>query len=333
MTIYLENPMVPSNAPTGTDTPSADEGNSEILCTFTVLNNPNNYFSTSGDNLVTAQGGGLVAPQCSAQVNAAPISLSVASAFTITVAAASPPPPPSPPASLVPPTLVLLGSGVNLIASRGSGVDGGFGFYNQTPYVQLYPTNSASGQQWHWNRSTFSNELIAAGASSGSAGPLLADAGDGTAIENASGDTCSVSPSGNGYTIRDSRTGNYFSVVSNALAISATQTLSTIATLASPPPTAITLTPASVTIADNVPTGTPLAAAAVTKSDGAQFSGTLTTSYTDFFAIAGLDIITARALSCGDDRVHATVIAVRFPEAHPREPSLELLLTTLNSAH
>jgi len=205
---------------------------------------------------------------------------------------------------------VSLPRGVYRITSRGSAVDGGFGFYNQTPYVQLYPTNGASGQQWRGNGSTFSKVLIAAGGSSGAAGPLLADASGGTATENASGDTSTVSPPGDDYTIRDSRTSNDFSVVCNAQAMSATRTLSTIAALASPTPTAITLTPASVTIADIVPTGTPLAAAAVTKSDGAQFSGTLTTSYTDFFAISGLDIITARALSGGADRAHATVIAV-----------------------
>ena len=126
MTIYLGNPMVPSSAPAGTGigTLSADEGHTEI-----------------------PSGG--IAGQYSAKVNAA-ISLSVASAFTITAVAALPPPPappPAPPASSVPPTPVSLPSGVYRITSRGSGVDRGFGFYNQTPYVQLYPINSASGQQ------------------------------------------------------------------------------------------------------------------------------------------------------------------------------------------
>jgi len=301
--------MVPSNAPAGTGigTLSADEGHTD----FPVLNDPNNYFSISGDNLVTAQSGG-IAGQYSAKVNAAPISLFIASAFTMTAVAASPPPlapPPAPSASSVPPTPVSLPGGVYLTTSRGSGVDGGFGFYNQTPYLQLYPTNGASGQQWRWNGSTFSNVLITAGGSSGAAGPLLADASGGTATENASGDTSTVSPPGNGYTIRDSRTSNSFSVVSNAQAMSATQTLWTIATLASRTPTAITLTPASMTIADNVPTETPLAAAAVTKSDGALFSGTLTTSCTDCFAISRLDIVTARADTSADIGAHATVIA------------------------
>src|SRR5215469_85800 len=57
--------------------------------------------------------------QYSAKVNA-PISLSVASAFTITAVTASPPPPappPAPPASSVPPTPVSLPRGVYRITS------------------------------------------------------------------------------------------------------------------------------------------------------------------------------------------------------------------------
>jgi hypothetical protein len=44
---------------------------------------------------------------------------------------------------------------------------------------------------------------------------------------------------------------------------------------ATPIPTAITLSPASVTIPDNAPAGTLLATAAVTMSDGSQFAGEL----------------------------------------------------------
>ena len=127
----------------------------------------------------------------------------------------------------------------------------------------MVPSNAPAGTgsgtlARRWNGSTLSNELIEAGCSSGAAGPLLADAGDGTTTENASGDTSTVSPPGNDYTIRDSRSGNYFSVVSNAQAMSTTRTLWTIAALASPTPTAIALTPASMAIADNVFTGTRL---------------------------------------------------------------------------
>jgi len=59
MTVYLRNLAVPSNAPAGTviGTLSAVEGNTEIPCTFTLLNNPNNYFAISGNNLGGGAGG------------------------------------------------------------------------------------------------------------------------------------------------------------------------------------------------------------------------------------------------------------------------------------
>jgi hypothetical protein len=73
-------------------------------------------------------------------------------------------------------------------------------------------------------------------------------------------------------------------------------------------PTAITLTPTSATIPDNAPAGTLLATANVTMSDGSQFSGTLTTSNTNIFAISGMNIVTARALTSVDDGTQSTVI-------------------------
>jgi hypothetical protein len=75
-----------------------------------------------------------------------------------------------------------------------------------------------------------------------------------------------------------------------------------------PTPTAITLSPSSATIADNAPAGTLIATAKVTMSDGSQFAGTLTTSDTNFFAISGLNIVTARAYTSADDGTHSTVI-------------------------
>jgi hypothetical protein len=73
-------------------------------------------------------------------------------------------------------------------------------------------------------------------------------------------------------------------------------------------PTAITLSAASPTISDNTPAGTVIATANVTMSDGSQFQGTLTTSDTNFFAISGLNIVTARAVTSGDDGTRSTVI-------------------------
>jgi hypothetical protein len=43
-------------------------------------------------------------------------------------------------------------------------------------------------------------------------------------------------------------------------------------------------------------------------SDGSQFTGTLTTSNTGFFAISGMNIVTARALRPADDGTQSTVI-------------------------
>jgi len=51
-----------------------------------------------------------------------------------------------------------------------------------------------------------------------------------------------------------------------------------------------------------------IATANVTMSDGSQFAGRLTTSNTDLFAISGLDIVTAQALTSADDGPFATVI-------------------------
>jgi len=248
----------------------------------------------------------MAAGQYAVQVAATPISLSVSAGFTITVADTSMPPP-APPAP--PPPAASFPNGTYLITSGGNAVDGGFGYWGSTPAVQLYPTNSQGGQQWVWNGSTLSNVPVKnPGQYTNVSGPFMADAGDGTVTENATGDTWTVSASGNGYTIRDKRTGHYLSIVSNALAMSATQTVWTIAAVSPPSPTAITLTPASVTTADNAPAGTLLATATVTMSDGSQFAGTLTTSNTDFFAISGLNIVTAKALTPADDGTHTTVI-------------------------
>jgi len=94
-------------------------------------------------------------------------------------------------------------------------------------------------------------------------------------------------------------------------ALSAAEILALYQAVTPPPPatpTAITLSPASATIADNAPAGTLIATANVTMSDGSRFAGTLTTSDTNFFAISGLNIVTARALTSADDGDRSTVI-------------------------
>jgi hypothetical protein len=78
-------------------------------------------------------------------------------------------------------------------------------------------------------------------------------------------------------------------------------------------PVALTLTLASPTVTDNAPVGTVLATANVTMSqDGSQFTGTLTVSdTTGVFAVSGMNIVTARALTSSDDGMHKTTITVQ----------------------
>jgi hypothetical protein len=88
-------------------------------------------------------------------------------------------------------------------------------------------------------------------------------------------------------------------------------------------PTGITLSPASATIPDNATAGTVIATANVTMSDGSQFTGTLTTSNTSFFAISGLNIVTAQALTSAADGTQSTVItAVQGTQALAKEFSV-----------
>ncbi len=77
---------------------------------------------------------------------------------------------------------------------------------------------------------------------------------------------------------------------------------------APPTPIAIMLSPEKATLADNAPAGTLVATANVTMSDGSQFKGILTTSNTNLFAISGLNIVTARALTPADAGAFSAVI-------------------------
>ena len=108
-------------------------------------------------------------------------------------------------------------------------------------------------------------------------------------------------------------TGNYFpgaiyDVRIYNRALSSAEILALYQAVPPPTPTAITVSPASATIADNAPAGTLVASASVTMSDGSQFTGTLTTSNTNLFAISGLNIVTARALTAADDGAFSTLI-------------------------
>jgi hypothetical protein len=123
------------------------------------------------------------------------------------------------------PVSSALGNGTYIITSGSKSVDGGFGYWNATPYVQLYPTNAGTGQQWAWDGSRFSDVQVAAGGSNGATGPQMADNGDGTVTENPNGDTWTVSANGSGYTIADDQSGRYLSDLSGTLGMSATQTV------------------------------------------------------------------------------------------------------------
>jgi hypothetical protein len=104
------------------------------------------------------------------------------------------------------------------------------------------------------------------------------------------------------YTTNDSVTANF----TNNLGI--TGFLPWSSRSSSPTPTAITFSPTNPQIVDNSPAGTLIATAIVTMSDGSQFAGTLTTSNTSFFAISGLNIVTARAATSADDGTQSTAI-------------------------
>lgn len=73
-------------------------------------------------------------------------------------------------------------------------------------------------------------------------------------------------------------------------------------------PQTVTLSPASVTMLDNVPAGTVVSTATVTMSDGSAYHGTLTTSDTDRYAVSGLNTVTKRALTPADAGAHPTTI-------------------------
>jgi hypothetical protein len=78
---------------------------------------------------------------------------------------------------------------------------------------------------------------------------------------------------------------------------------------ATPTPAVITFVGAKATLPDTAPANTVIATAHVTMSDGSSnFGGTLTTSNASFFAISGMNIVTAQALTSANDGTQSTVI-------------------------
>jgi hypothetical protein len=95
------------------------------------------------------------------------------------VASGNPPPPGS------------LPNGTYGISAGGEFFDGGFGYWGYPVAVQFYPRYpNDTGQEWVWNGSTFENVLASTGGQT--SGPFMADNGDGTVTENASGDMWTV---------------------------------------------------------------------------------------------------------------------------------------------
>jgi hypothetical protein len=109
--------------------------------------------------------------------------------------------------------------------SAGSSIDGGYGFWGVAPAVELHVTLLTNDfQRWLWDGSRLANKSIAA-APGQAAGPYLADHGDGTATENATGDQFAVIPWGTGWLIQDKTTGHYLGIVAGVLAFGPTQTI------------------------------------------------------------------------------------------------------------
>jgi hypothetical protein len=110
-----------------------------------------------------------------------------------------------------------LASGTYEIKSGSNVIDGGFGANNASPFVQFYSINDNAFQHWTWNGSTFANN--------GWAAHYMADGGNGTVTENASGDAWSVTSSGGGFVVKNNRTGNYLGSNGGSLAMGSAATV------------------------------------------------------------------------------------------------------------
>lgn len=92
----------------------------------------------------------------------------------------------------------------SMIGVSGNAVDGGFGYWGASPGVQLYPSNPPNPfQQWTYDNSGL---LI-----NGGWARAMIDPGNGAVDEAPSGDDWTIQSSGNGYTVKNNRTGRYLS--------------------------------------------------------------------------------------------------------------------------
>jgi hypothetical protein len=282
MTITINSLNVADNAPPGTvvGVLTVTDANDQIIpSNFMLTKRSGGYFAISGNNLITVFTGSITPGYYSVRVRANGIytRFNDSATFTITVGVPQP----------TPPTL----TGVTF-----------------TPSTASLPDNVAAG-------STVAAVAVAMSDGSAFAGSLAASPAGTVAI---SGNKLVLA---RGLTSADDGS-HPWSVAAAQNGVTISGTIPVQVTAASPPPpppppppvlypTAITVTPANSTIADSAPAGTLLATATVTMSDGSQFTGALTTSDTSFFAISGLNIVTARALTSADDGPHTTTITAQ----------------------
>ena len=111
-----------------------------------------------------------------------------------------------------------LSTGTYEITSGNSAADGGWGYNGASPAVQFYTaTPSNVYQQWVWNGSTLQN--------AGWSGHYMTDGGSGTVSESITPDTWTITTVSGGYSIKNTRTGNYLTNSSGTLKMSGTATI------------------------------------------------------------------------------------------------------------
>ena len=128
--------------------------------------------------------------------------------------APSPTPTPAPTPSPSP-TPTALAHGTYVFQSGSVVVDGGFGYFGNTPAVQFYsPISGNLYQEWTYTSlGTLQNV--------GYTGYFMTDAGNGTVSEATTGDSWTILLSGSSYAVKNNRTGNYLTNSSGTLVMAA----------------------------------------------------------------------------------------------------------------
>jgi hypothetical protein len=313
MTIQISNLTLNNNAPKATiigGLAAYDASGTLIPCTFILTRNSAGFFAVAGNNLVTAFSGPISPGIYSVRVRAlAPaIAFSASAVFNVSVVTAAPPPPappppappppppppppappPPPPAPPPPPVPTIavngLASGAIVAPSTAVSVVVAGGPGDRTDWVGIATPTQPQNTETEYAYLVTGTTLRPPGGTPGVTSASLS----------------LLAPSAAGH--YEARFYADDGVSTLTLLATAPFVVNSVAT-----PTGITLSPASATVPDNTPAGTVIATANVTMSDGSLFQGTLTTSDTGFFAISGLNIVTARAVTSGDDGTRSTVI-------------------------